>query len=147
MRSLTTLAKNHNLTTIILNAVTAGRSNSDNIHNMPGATRTSWHDDENNKSAKEWDFPSIFMDNTMRPALGKTFTYFLDLHVLLSVLPKSRRDVELMHSTQTSFNHRIHNLKPDIVNILEVLSDRYAGRVGKWAAFAVEGGVRLSTRI
>jgi hypothetical protein len=118
---------------------------SGNLNSAPVTTSTPWHDIRD-RDPKDWGFPSIFMDNTIRPALGKTFTYFLDLHVLLSVLPKTRRDVELLYSSQTSFDRRNNILKPDLVNILEVVSDRYDGRVGKWASFVIEGGVRLSTK-
>jgi hypothetical protein len=141
------LTKDHNLATVVLNSVITARTNSSsNLNNVAVPTSTPWHD-ESGQGLKEWEFPSIFMDNIVHPALGKTFTYFLDFHVLLSMLPKTKRDAEMLYSTQVSLDRRDHAPKPKMVNVIEIMLDRYDGRVGRWAAFVVEGAILLSTRI
>jgi hypothetical protein len=40
---------------------------------------------------------SIFLSNPVKPALGQVFTQFPELHLLVSRLPKTRRDAEVLY--------------------------------------------------
>ena len=79
------------------------------------------------------DHPSIFASTAILPALGKTFASFVDLHLLLSVLPKTKQDARILYGEQSSYIVQ----KVTFAYVLEVVMDRWNGRVGKWAAFHV----------
>jgi len=92
--------------------------------------------------------PSIFAANALRPALGRTWPFYLDTSVLVTRVRASRgggggggvtvgqqmRDEEEWRGAGNKF-------------VFEVLADRFAGRVGRWCCFEVlgegvgEGGV------
>ncbi|RMX87708.1 hypothetical protein D0869_02158 [Hortaea werneckii] len=84
--------------------------------------------------------PSIFSSCTARPALGKAFYHLVDTHMLVHEEAKLAHDAKvMMMSTGASSGHRGLS-----ANVIEVLSDRYEGRVGRWAAFEAgeEGGLK-----
>jgi hypothetical protein len=84
------------------------------------------------------------MSNSVRPALGKTFTYFLDLHILLSMLPKSKGDADLLYGDREGFRRKGYSItKPQLTNVFEIITDRLGGKGGRWGLFAVEDGQRL----
>jgi len=72
----------------------------------------------------------MFASTTARPALGKAFTYHIDLHLLLSQLPKRRRDAEIAFGGKAG--------RGEFVNVVEVLADRLDGKLGVWAAFTID---------
>ncbi|RMY58809.1 hypothetical protein D0865_02409 [Hortaea werneckii] len=115
MRSVRHLTTTHDLATLLLNTVI-----------------------DFDKTKEE--APSIFSSCTARPALGKAFYHLVDTHMLVHEEAKLARDANVtMMSTGASDGHRGIS-----ANVIEVLSDRYEGRVGRWAAFEVgeEGGLK-----
>lgn len=112
MRSLGYLTRAHDLCTILING-TVTYANS-----------------------KE-ESPSIFISSTPRPALGKTFNYLLDLHLLVHQVPKTAVDAKAIYGGQRS------NRDPEMGSVVEVLQDRSGGRIGRWAAFCGEEDGRL----
>ena len=115
MRSLSHLTKTHHLCTILHNHATS------NIY------------------IKE-ETPSIFSSCTVRPALGKTFAYTLDTHMLLHRAPRGADDAKAVYGgVGADRRQRLAQM----CNVVEVLQDRHGGRVGRWAAFNVDDSGRL----
>jgi len=109
MRALSHLTKAYGLCTVLLNnAITYGRPSRE-------------------------EAPSVFSSCALQPALGKTFTYFLDLHLLAHRVPKSAADARAVFGEQQQVAK-----EAEMVTVVEVLQDRLAGRVGRWAV--VDGG-------
>jgi hypothetical protein len=132
MRSLADLTRTFNLTTLIINGVIMPR-----IRQAPTEAQ--------NPMAKETEpSPSIFMANSAWPALGRSFVHYLDLHLLLSVLPKSERDARIMYGNAGGDKRSgLPMGSAETVNVIEVLADRYDGRTAQWAAFMIDDGIEL----
>ena len=128
LRSLTDLTHSHTLVTILLNSAFSPR------HLPNPSAPPSEHHPNPLPSHQGSDHPSIFASNRVYPALGRTFTYFLDLHLLLSKLPRRRSDARIYYSNQNA-DHAKGQRDVEMVNVVEVLSDRWEGRVGQWGAF------------
>jgi hypothetical protein len=95
-----------------------------------------------------WNTPSIFMANNFRPALGRSFLHVVDLHLLLSVLPKSERDARIKCDRYGEDKvPDLLGIAPKTVNVMEVIMDRYDARVGRWAAFRIERGLELNNTV
>lgn len=117
MRSLAHLTRAHDLCSIIHNTtITYAPSNS---------------------SAEPT--PSIFSSCSLRPALGKTFAYLLDLHLLLHRVPVTASDAKVVYASHSAVPIPSRML----ACVLEVMQDRYSDRVGRWSAFQpnAEGGL------
>lgn len=116
MRSLAHLTKTHNLCTILLSTATENANLRD-------------------------ETPSIFSSCALRPALGRSFTYLLDVHLLVHRLPKGRKDAMVVYGKQ---QQRAEGKGVEMVSVVEVLQDRHGGRVGRWEAFSIgaEGDLR-----
>ncbi|OCK76699.1 hypothetical protein K432DRAFT_396221 [Lepidopterella palustris CBS 459.81] len=143
LRTLTRLTHTHTLTTILINAAIAPR----NPATQPSTTdRNPPHQQPYPPPRHATDStPSIFASSTAYPALGKTFPYFLDLHLLVSKLPRRRSDARAYYAgmEQSSGGSGRKRTTGDvqIVNVVEVVSDRWGERVGRWACFQFgEGG-------
>jgi hypothetical protein len=133
LRSLADLTHSRSLVTILLNSAFSPRR-------LPNPfAPPSEHHPNPLPSHQGSDHPSIFASNLAYPALGRTFTYFLDLHLLLSKLPRRRGDARIYYSNQNA-DHAKGQRDVEMVNVIEVLSDRWEGRVGQWGAFAFLGG-------
>jgi RecA/RadA recombinase len=78
-----------------------------------------------NKPNADQETLSIFRSCTIRPVLGHGLGYLLDLHLYLHRLPRRSADP---HSSY-------HSKSTEMVSVLEVVQDRYAGRFGRWAPF------------
>lgn len=78
--------------------------------------------------------PSVFASNALRPALGKTFPYFLDVHLLVSMVPRRKRDAERFYAAGGEKAGK----GVGFASVVEVLLDRCGDRVGRWVGFAVD---------
>jgi hypothetical protein len=119
MRSLALVTRRYNVCTIIHNtAVTYSNANTSKNNNPTTAEPT----------------PSIFASCALRPALGKSFPYLLDLHLLLHRLPVNAADAKAVYAAHSSIP------KPEnrLASVLEVMHDKYSDRVGHWSAFRVD---------
>ncbi|KAK6430125.1 hypothetical protein LTR95_013722, partial [Oleoguttula sp. CCFEE 5521] len=116
MRSLSHLTGTHEIVTLLINLATI----------YPNATST--------------DSPSIFASCLLRPALGRSFPYMVDTHMLLHRLPLTADDAKAMYGTQAG---GAGQRQARMVNVLEVLQDKYGSRVGRWAAFGTSAGGSL----
>jgi hypothetical protein len=114
MRSLTHLSKAHDLCTILLNGTVIYQQ------------------------AKE-EAPSIFSSCPLRPALGKTFGYLVDVHLLVHVVPRAVEDAKAVYGNRSRKSDR----DVEFGTVVEVLMDRYSGKEGRWCAFTWEADGRL----
>jgi hypothetical protein len=122
MRSLAHVTRRHDICTIIHNTtVTYSNINNNTSNNI------------NNPTTPE-PTPSIFASCVLRPALGKSFPYLLDLHLLLHRLPISALDAKAMYAAHGAIPIQEHRL----ASVLEVMHDRYCDRVGHWSAFRID---------
>lgn len=110
---------------------------------------------------------SIFASTYGKPALGKTFMYCVDTHLFLSKVPRRKEDAEKMmmmaaaaagrrRDSSTRYWRRGNNNdhddnddrhaltadknKPEFwkeVRVCEVLTDRLAGKEGRWGCFDI----------
>lgn len=114
MRSLRHLTQQHRLCTIIVNGVTS--------------------------SSKD-EAPSIFSSCSLRPALGKSFAYMLDTHILVHQLRRSAAAAQAPH-------HQGHNATglievSESISVLEVLHSRYHRGGENWATFELKDGWKV----
>lgn len=117
MRSLAHLTQTHEICTIVHNAAAT-------YSNNPTTSST----------------PSIFSSCTLVPALGKTFAYSLDLHLLLHRMPLTAADAKTVYSAHKA----IPKSNERMASVLEVLQDRHSDRVGHWSAFKPDAEGRLA---
>ncbi|KAK5718163.1 hypothetical protein LTR17_015811 [Elasticomyces elasticus] len=109
MRSLAHLTRTYGLCTLLLNGVTS-------------------------YSQSKEETPSIFSSCLLRPALGKTFSSLVDLHMLVHAIPKTAADARIVYGGQ----HEIkRGAEPEVIEVIEVLQDRYSGKAGRWTSFAI----------
>lgn len=86
------------------------------------------------------DQPSIFASTTVHPSLRKTFAGLVDVHLLISMLPKRKQDARVLIGGEKG--------KADTVFVAEVLSDRYGASQQRWAAFEVgEDGTTIKSPV
>lgn len=80
--------------------------------------------------------PSVFAACNLRPALGRTWPFYLDVSVLVTLADKKRGGGNGVQGRGGRRKGRY---------VFEVLADRYQRRVGRWAVFEVgeAGGVGL----
>lgn len=143
MRSLSAFCRDASVTAVLLNNAAssrqaytsfAGLEQLNRNHNLPASTFIP--DPQINTSASLADQPSIFASTTAQPSLGKTFAALVDCHLLISMLPKRKKDAEILVGGKTG--------TAEVVNVVEVLSVRGRAGVGRWAAFEIaEHGTRL----
>jgi hypothetical protein len=117
MRSLAHLTSAHEICTLLHNAVTTYQP----------------------KSTTE-PTPSIFSSCVLRPALGKSFAYALDVHLLLHRVPLTAADAKSVYAAHSA----IPKSSERLANVLEVLQDRHSDRVGRWSAFKTDADGNLA---
>jgi len=141
LRSLTHLSRDYNICTILANNVitSKARSRKESSRDDQGGNPHREQPD-NFRTSSVLEQPSIFASNSIRPALGKTLAVWVDLHVLLSVLPLKKRDAHVMYG---SYPDHIQQ-RANVAHVAEVLTDRYDGRVGRWGAFHIAEGTTLN---
>ena len=129
LRSLANLTQTHDLITILISGTLS--QGSDTTQQAPIPPNPS-------PSVKDSHQYSIFSSNTVRPALGRSFPYYVDLHLLLSSLPKTAKDAQALYRS----SHLLGRTnKSETVNVLEVAADRYGDMFGRWASFSIAGEV------
>lgn len=111
MRSLAHLTRAHDICTLVYN------------------TAVTYPRDQTTEAT-----PSIFSSCSLRPALGKSFAYSLDLHLLLHKVPMTAEDAKSVYATHSA----IPQPSQKLASVLEVMQDRHSNRVGHWAAFRTE---------
>lgn len=83
------------------------------------------------------------MSNKIKPALGRSFAHLIDIHLLLSTIPKLKTDAQILYSSAEPAFKAYGQRKPDMINIIEVISDTRSNRIGRWAGFTITNGVDI----
>jgi hypothetical protein len=83
-------------------------------------------------------YPSAFASTTIKPALGVSYAYCVDLNLLLSRHPRDRSDAGHAAGGRRKFGG-VTEWNEDVV--IEVLGDRKGDRAGMWGAFTIVGGL------
>lgn len=132
LTSLRHLTSTHTIATLLLNTASAPKfyNNNNNNSNINAPPQSTWIPDPLSAPPTFSDQVSIFPSMGVRPALGKTFAYQLDLHLLVSSLPKRRGDAEVVVGGRSG--------RAEVVGVIEVLGDRGDERVGMWSAFVID---------
>ncbi|EKG17473.1 hypothetical protein MPH_05327 [Macrophomina phaseolina MS6] len=127
LRSLSQVTKTHHLSTIVLNTATL-------VPSIPSSkARTLQHSRNHMKNP----YASIFASaGHLQPALSPILPSHADLHLFITTQPLARQDAAAAASFSGSPSGDIVSGESESVSVLEVLSDRYADRTGRWAAFS-----------
>lgn len=150
MRHLSHLCRQHHLCTIITNNTSSLRGYRDYASNrlarsFPSSTSGSSPADmaPEERAAVEAENPSIFACNAVKPALGGTFAACADLHVLTTRVPLEKKDATMALSSPPE-GAVAGGPFMQTATVVEVMTDRYSGRVGRWAAvtIAADGDVK-----
>ena len=83
------------------------------------------------------DNVSIFSSTMGKPALGKTFTYLIDLSIFLTSVPKTTADAVAAYGDKSRADTWTNAV------VMEVLKDRRGGREGRWAGYEIVSNVKL----
>jgi len=141
MRTFSTLTRDQNIVSLILNSVIQNRA-SDSVSQRPQdqieSTNSPWLRSPSD-ALDPINHPSIFGSNGFKPALGRSFAHCVDFHILLGRIPKRPTDsrlMDVMTVTQTT--------RPEMVNIAEVILDRWENRTGLWAGFRITNGSEVN---
>jgi hypothetical protein len=140
MRTFASLTRGQNIVSIVLNSV---------IHNRASDILPTRPEDTNETAHTPWlrapqnvldavNHPSIFGSHAFKPALGRSFSHCVDLHILLGKLPKRPHDARLLMSETSQTTNRL-----EMIDIAEVILDRWGGRVGLWSGFSIVNGAEL----
>lgn len=150
LRHLTQLTRTHFLCTVLINhatplrrsaTFTADDSTASLNAQLPGSSPydPAFQHEATRRALLLEDNPSIFASNAVKPALSKTFAYFADLHLLVTKIPACQQDSKCSSRKLVIAERPAGKIAH--VCALEVLADRWGGRVGRWAPIrlAVDG--------
>lgn len=101
-----------------------------------------FHQPSSRPSSSGDENPSIFASNAVKPALGRVFPYFADLHLLMTKVAKKRTDKSRLNERRASVSGR-----SGFVTSVEVLADRWDARVGRWAPIQIDVGGELNSAV
>ncbi|KAH8708557.1 hypothetical protein GQ44DRAFT_777074 [Phaeosphaeriaceae sp. PMI808] len=77
--------------------------------------------------------PSIFASTAPIPSLLNILSPYVDLGLLLSSMPRQKMDARVYYRDGGSGSKKLRGV--EMVNIMEVMSDRSKGRVGAWGTY------------
>ncbi|KAF2020627.1 hypothetical protein BU24DRAFT_416299 [Aaosphaeria arxii CBS 175.79] len=140
-RTISHLTQTHSLTTILTNPASVPRTtaspqpkpNNEGKFNIPPHT-------PHQTQRQPVPPPSVFSSNKAIPALGHILPQVLDLHLLVSEMPRREEDARVMASRggEQGSGYRRNVRGVEMVSVVEVLADRWGGRVGAWAMMLPE---------
>ncbi|KAH7135650.1 hypothetical protein B0J11DRAFT_518863 [Dendryphion nanum] len=135
LQTLNHLTHTHTLLTLLLNPSHPSRENphpAPNLHSNPQATIL-----EPARPPNPIPTPSIFTSNKSHPALANLLPPYLDLHLLVSRLPRRKEDARALakYGVDERGNRRRNVRGVEMVGVVEVLVERDGDRGGEWAAF------------
>ncbi|KAK8246426.1 hypothetical protein IWZ00DRAFT_10783 [Phyllosticta capitalensis] len=128
LRSLKQITVSHSLRSILINGIVTW--NAPRQMASPAAQCTQ------PQSRAPTYASSIFSSSShLVPALSPILAGFVDLHLLLTKQPWSHGDAVALNAAAGATHA---GKKANQVGVLEVLSDRYGDRVGRWGPFALD---------
>ena len=176
-RNLSILSTSHGLCTMIINGAVTSQILASRATGSEEPFEQAQRDASSSSASSSYSSsPSIFPSVSCKPALGKTFPFYLDLHLFVNHVLREEvaqvmgdsdeaggrnefRDGERYAGAAMQGLKRATGFEAEAVarkdgattpyrqqrhvNVLEVLADRYGPRVGEWAVFTIDGGVRL----
>ncbi|KAI9700986.1 MAG: hypothetical protein M1820_006631 [Bogoriella megaspora] len=144
LRELRHIASTHSLLAILINhasappAIPSTTSLSSNpttsFHTTSFTTsfNTSFNQPSTSyRSPSQPQLPSIFSSNKVVPMLNPSLDAAVDMHLLVSKLPRGERDARVWYGKGGG--------KVELVRVVEVLLDRREGREGRWGSWVVKG--------
>ncbi|KAF2200117.1 hypothetical protein GQ43DRAFT_441887 [Delitschia confertaspora ATCC 74209] len=144
LRILAHLTHTHGLTTILLNPAypirptpaqqPPAQNKEPSDYNNPNPYPAPHPQEPPPRPPQQQQLISIFASNAVHPALYTILPQFLDLHLLVSRLPKRKRDAQAFYGQIMSRN-AAGTGGAEMVSVVEVISDRWDGRVGQWGVF------------
>ena len=147
MRSFTHLTREHNIVTILINSVinNQNRNNIISTTEQPAVLASMpWIQDPQD-AFHAASYPSIFMSNMIKPALGRSFSHYVDTHILLSSIPKRKVDAQLFYAgVEIGVPRSYVQRKPELVTVAEIITDRWDDRIERWAGFAISDGITIN---
>ncbi|KAF7915220.1 uncharacterized protein EAE98_011305 [Botrytis deweyae] len=152
-QTLHTLTHTHNILTILHNSTLPTKSHFAIPH--PSRQPQPPHPHPHPPPPPPPTIQSIFPSPSQKPSLGRIFDDFLNLHILISKLPKKREDAELLYCRDdNTFTSRVGNEEVAYSFVFEVLRDecpvlggerklgrRFGDREQRWGVFEMGGGV------
>ncbi|KAL9094625.1 MAG: hypothetical protein Q9165_003185 [Trypethelium subeluteriae] len=145
IRSLRHLARTYNACVLLLNNASPSTSTFPTPGISPTTTTTgrpTGSGYETGRTTGTQPLPSIFASNQSVPMLGAVLAGAVDVHVLISKLPRSVKDARMYYGgngVEGGVRARGGETREGIafVRVLEVLLDREEGLEGRWGAFVV----------
>lgn len=119
LRRLRLLARTYAALVVLGNGTVGGSHIQRGRTGAHGQGRETTHDND----------PSVFEDVHVRPAGGRTLAMGLDVSVMVSRLPRGR----VAHGASSRGTAQTY--------VVEVLADRFGGRMGRWLGVEVSDGV------
>jgi hypothetical protein len=134
LRTVSNLTHTYNLTSILLNPSLPARTEASTLSSSTPHTAshpripTPPHPPQNHPNVPTV-MPSIFSSTTTIPMLGTTFLRALDVHLLISRLPRKRKDVRGFYAGRRD--------TVEGLSVVELVEDRSSGAVGGWGSFGL----------
>lgn len=132
LHSLNHLTRTHTLHTILANPATAPRAPSPARQPAP----------PEHQKQQPPPPPSIFASNTVVPSLASILPRYVDTSLLVSQMPRKKMDAKVLYRDGNTSRSVKKPRGVEMVNVLEVVSDRWDGRVGAWGTY-VEGDMGI----
>lgn len=135
LQSLNHLTRTHKLYTILANPATHPRAKSPS---RPGLGDQAVPPLEHTKQIPIPP-PSVFASSTVVPMLGSILPRYTDMGLLVTHMPRKKMDAKAFYKDGAEAGRSVEKMRGvEMVGVLEVVSDRYEGRVGAWGVFAGE---------
>ncbi|KAF2676143.1 hypothetical protein K458DRAFT_322730 [Lentithecium fluviatile CBS 122367] len=131
--TLSNLTRIHRLHTLLLNPSTVPRPAPPNSA-QTGANQTAPPQQQKYQPPP----PSIFASIKDVPALASVWSPFLDLHLLVEQMPRRQVDARVLYADGGTLGRVRARQDVEMVSVVEVLADRWDGRVGAWGQFLVD---------
>ncbi|CAO2653175.1 Nn.00g025860.m01.CDS01 [Neocucurbitaria sp. VM-36] len=137
LTALTHLTRTHNLYTLVLNPTTTPRSltqpQPQNQHQATPAPPSLPQ-----RLPQTPQPPSIFASSSALPSLMNVLGRHVDVGLLVTRVPRRKMDARVFYSDVEGTNRGStvrHGKGPEMVGVVEVMSDRWERRVGAWGTF------------
>ncbi|ORY12493.1 hypothetical protein BCR34DRAFT_296971 [Clohesyomyces aquaticus] len=151
LQRLTHLTHTYSLITILLNRASIPRAPTQPSSTTPSTSKPSFQPQPQVPPQQSIAPPSIFASNLAVPALGNVLPMYLDMHLLVSKMPRGKADARAWYRDAGDVRSgggggsagRGVVKRLQMVSVVEVLSERVEGRVGDWGVFVedLDGGV------
>tara|TARA_R110002003_G_scaffold27_6_gene1391 strand:+ start:18179 stop:19096 length:918 start_codon:yes stop_codon:yes gene_type:complete len=130
LHTLSHLTRTHNLHTILLNPATPPRPTSPSRPTAP----------QEHRKPDPPPPPSIFASNSLVPSLVAVMGRYVDTGILVGNLPRRKMDARIyyreLEARGAGAGSGVTKLRGvEMVGVVEVLWDRWEGRVGAWGVF------------